>query len=45
MYILLEYSKQKTIKTMKTGEPLHIKKHSVSLLNHKDVNLSISQEQ
>ena len=45
MYILLKYSKQRTIKTMKTGEPPHIKKQSISLLSHKAVNLSVSQEQ
>ena len=45
MYNLLEYSKQRTIKTMKTGEPPHIKKLSISLLSHKAVNPLINREQ
>ena len=44
MHILLEYSKQRTIKTMKTGEPPHSKQKSMTLLIHKVVNLLISQE-
>ena len=44
MYNLLGYSKQRTIKTMKTQEPPHIKKQSMTLLSHKAVNQFISQE-
>ena len=44
MYILLKYSKQRTIKTMKIGEPPHIKKQSMALLSHKAINWFISKE-
>ena len=42
MYILLKYSKHRTIKTMKTGEPPHIKKQSMTFLSHKAVNQFIA---
>ena len=44
MYNLSGYSKQRTIKTMKTEEPPHIKKQSMTLLSHNTVNRFISQE-
>ena len=37
MYILLIYSKQRTIKTMKTGEPPPIMKQSISLRSHRAI--------
>ena len=44
MYNLSGYSKQRTIKTMKTGELAHSKQQSMTLLSHKAVNLLLSQE-